>query len=142
MSFQQVEQALRALENYSLAPAVREQAAEYLSRLDEQDEIRQLVDALQNDAFGIRWEAAKMLAHIGRRAVPAVLEALIDPLKVGDLRLRHGAYQVLHENSDYGIRAEASKLLGALHGPSPDLDAMHAANELWIKLRLGQKNHK
>ena len=69
-------QALAILDDYREAAGVREAAIRYLADRATPAVIARLVRALQDDDFGVRWEAANRLAQLGE---PALLEALKGP---------------------------------------------------------------
>lgn len=127
-------QATAWLNNAGEEPANREAAVRYLKDNLVPGAIAGLVQALQDDELGVRWEAALALSQLGDLAVPEVLKALIDPKRVGDPRLRDGAYHVLR-NSQLTMPAGGSAaLLAALKGPAADIATMIEANRLLIQL--------
>ena len=138
MKFESAHQALATLENLSLPRGMREEAARYLSTLDDRYGAEKLVAALQNDHFGVRWEAANLLTRFGMVALPTLLEALTDPYKVADTRLREGVYHVLHYNVDPSVRALTHSLVNALKGQAADIESMREANR--IRILLIKKN--
>ena len=125
-----VGQALEILDDSYENQLLREQAIRYLSYQPSEEIINRLVWALQDDEFAIRWEAATALAQIGKGALPELLKALTDPDRVGDPRLREGAYQVLHhiQNPYYAINI--TRLLQALKGPAADIASMKEAGRI------------
>lgn len=142
MEFQRVEDALRVLEDITLDSAAHEEAVEFLYHMNEDEEIEQLVEALRNDDFGIRWEAADLLSLMGRRAFPAILEGLLDPVKAGDSRFRESIYHILHLNHDVLLKVDAAPLIQALKGPAADLNAMQEAHRLLMKERVRSRYKK
>lgn len=135
MHFNRVDQAIRILEDLSLPATTRDEAAQYLVNLDNEDEIRQLVATLSNDDFGVRYEAAHLLAMMGSKALPALLEALVNPKLVADSRIREGVMHVLRNNHDPQVIRETATLRSAIKGWAPDLYTMREADHLLEKYR-------
>ncbi len=134
MKFQSVHQALRTLENLAISAAQRDEAAQYLYNLDDAHDVDTLVEELDNPDFGMRWEAANVLAKKGKRAFGPLLLLLTDPQRVSNGRLREGAYHVLHYNADSFVRTLAQPLMMAIKGPAADIETMREANRLLIKI--------
>ncbi len=134
MVFQNVAEALRALEDVFAGPSVHQEAIRYLASLDDCDEAESLVQALQSDDPGVRWEAGNLLAKMGEKAIPAVLKALMDPKRVGDPRLRVGVEHMIHRMPDHTILNELSPLVKAINGPSADVETMQEAYRLLKKM--------
>jgi HEAT repeat protein len=122
-------QALEVLENNREEPADREAAVRYLKGNPTPAMIGRLVQALQDDEVGVRWEATVALAQLGETALPSVLMALADPKRVDDPRLREGAYHILH-NGHGAASIDVTDLLDALRGLAPDIAALVEANRL------------
>ncbi len=134
MNFQSVDEALRVLEDMTLGANAHLEAVRYLSSLDECYEAEGLVHALQNDDFGVRWEAGNLLAKMGKPAIPAMMQALLDPKRVADSRLREGMVHILHKLEDHVLKNDAAPLLSALKGPAPEMDTMKQAYLLFRKI--------
>jgi|WetSurMetagenome_2_1015567.scaffolds.fasta_scaffold1076235_2 HEAT repeat protein len=134
MVFQNVEEAIRILEDTSVGVQVHQEAAYFLADWEDYLEAESLVRALQDDDFGTRWKAAILLAWIGQNAIPALLKAMVDPKRVGDLRLRSGVVHAIRSIQDQHLKAEFGPLLKALQGPAPDLAAMQEGNRLLEKI--------
>ena len=130
MDFKSVDDALRALEDFSSGPDIHLAAIRFLATMDECLEARGLVHALQSDDFGVRWEAAEQIVRIWRIAFPLILKALLDPKKVGDSRLREGVIHILHKITDHAFQRDVAPLLKALIGPGADVNAMYEADLL------------
>ena len=126
-------QALAWLNNANEEPAYREAAVRYLKDNLVPGAIARLVQALQDDELGVRWEAALALSQLAELAVPEVLIALVDPKRVGDPRLRAGAYHVLRD-SHLTLPSGTAALLEALKGPAADIATMIEANRLLIQI--------
>ncbi len=130
MTFTTLDNALSVLGEASVKPRVREEAHQFLNNIDPDVKLIQLVEALRSDNFKVQWEAAKLLSEMGRPALNGILRALVDPKKVGDQRLRNGAYHVLHNHTDPFIRQVTAPLLTHLHGSLADLRTMYEADHL------------
>jgi HEAT repeat protein len=120
MIFHSVDEALRALEDLFVGPAVHQEAIRYLGSLDECFEVEGLVKALQSDDPGVRWEAASLLA-------------LKDPKRVGDPRLRESVSHMIHTIDDPELCHELAPLLDALKGPLADMNTMREAHRVLEK---------
>jgi HEAT repeat protein len=130
-----LEAALKLLDNVREEPAHREAAVRYLSNHASPEAIARLVRTLQDDDFGVRWEAALALTQLGEPAVIEVLKALADPRRVDDPRLREGAYHILH-NGQVPATLNVTELLNALRGQAADISSLVEAYHL-----LGQIDH-
>ncbi len=112
---------------------VRWQAAKALSELHDPDTTTDLMNAMEDDDFGVRWLAAQGLIAMG----PACLEILLQGLVscFDSIRIREGARHVLHVLVDRGYADESiEKLLHALRGSGPPSEAAWAAEAAWEKL--------
>jgi HEAT repeat protein len=109
--------ALELLDNNREESSFREAAVHYLTNHSSPAVIVRLVQALQDDDVGVRWVAAMALAQLGEAALPEVLKALTDPVRVGDPRLREGVYHILH-NNQRSVPVPITDLLAALKGPT------------------------
>lgn len=128
-----VMEALQALENVSAGSQKHLEAIRFLNGLDECFEVKNLVKALQNDDFSVRWEAADLLAKIGHSAIPQMLKALMDPERAGDPRLRNGVVRIIHKLEDHLLKKELSPLLAATKSSSADIETMRVAFQLLKK---------
>lgn len=108
------EKAIHALQGQSLGPT----------------EIDALINALSDNAVGVRWAAGVALAARGRSVLPAVLHALIQP--TCNSLLCASVHHILHDNASPELRTEAAELLDALEGPAPDVTAMDVAAQ-WLQ---------
>ncbi len=123
-------QAMKILDDVRGDAAIREAAIRYLVKDPTPRVIARLVQALQDDDFSVRWEAARVLALQGETAVLEVLKALIDPERVGDPRLRECAYHILHNNT-VSVPVSMAELLEALHsGPAADITSLVEADRV------------
>lgn len=78
----------------------RWQAARLLGEIADPKAAPDLVRALEDEEDDVRWLAAEALVRLGREALPALFDALIDPEKPITPWLRQGAHHVLR-----GIRS-------------------------------------
>ncbi len=131
-------QALAVLDNNREEAKRREAAVRYLGDHHTPAVIARLVQALQDDDVGVRWEAATALANQGEPALLEVLKALTDPKRVGDPRLRESAYHILHMNQA-GVPVSIADLLDALKGQAADIASLVEADRVlraWEKYRF------
>lgn len=134
-------QAIEVLSDPSEAQTYREKAIRYLSDLGNEKAIDQLVRALQDDDFGVRWEAAVSLSQLGEKTLPVLLEALTDPERVADPRLREGTYHILHYTRGQHYLVSTTRLMKALKSPAADIATMVEAGRLQRKLAaIGMQN--
>jgi hypothetical protein len=145
-------QALKVLSDIQLENEQREAAIAYISANPTPQGIKQLVTALQDEEFAVRWSASNALSHLGPMAFLEILRALVDP-KLNTLWLREGVYHVLHYSSSLAnipfhlqqeeepnIHIEPQKvvsvreLLKALKGPAADIASMEVASKLLLQL--------
>jgi len=136
MIFRSVDDAIHASEDMAAGKDIHRQAIRYLASLDECFAVEGLVGALQNDDFGVRWEAANLLAKLGKKALPALLRALMDPARASDPRLREGALRIVCTFQDPKIEGTFTPLSDALTGPAADIVSMRAAYRLLHHLGL------
>lgn len=129
-----IERAMEILDDPLEDQMLWEQAIRYISHQPSEKVIKRLVWALQDDEFGIRWEASTTLARLGKKALPELLKALTDPDRVGDPRLREGAYRVLHSNLDPFYAIDITQLLQVLRGPAADIATMEAAGKILAQI--------
>jgi HEAT repeats len=123
-------QAMEILDDVREDAAIREAAIRYLAEDPTPTVIARLVQTLQDDDFSVRWEAARVLALQGEAAVLEVLRALTDPERVGDPRLREGAFHILHNNT-VSVPVPMAELLEALHeGPAADITSLVEADRV------------
>ena len=71
------------------------EAAKALSLIGDPKSVRSLVQALEDNAFSIRWLAAEGLITVGYCSLAPLLEALVN--RSESVRLREGAHHVLHD---------------------------------------------
>ena len=115
---------------------VRWQAAKALSQLHNPDTATDLMNAMEDDDFGVRWLAAEGLIGMGPASLEAVLQGLISCFS--SLRMREGARHVLHALADSGLHDETiERLLHTLQSLAPQDDVAWAAEQAWEKLIAG-----
>ncbi len=138
-------QALEILDDVRADTFRREAAIRYLGMNLTPPALKRLVQALQDDDFSVRWEAASVLGQQGESAVLAVLKALTDPQSVGDPRMRECAYHILHSNFT-ALPVPMNDLLQALHGgPAADIASLieaHRVLRAFEKYRLARAQAK
>ena len=128
MAIESVGQALQVLDQPWAPLAEREAAARYLKKNPDPAAVPRLVRALQDADFGVRWAASEALAQLGAPALEAVLQALADPDRIGDPRLRESAYHMLHLGCQWPV--PVAGLMAGLKGAAPDLAALEEAARL------------
>ena len=132
MEIESEARAYRLLDDVHQAPSVREAAVRYLAKHASPNAIQHMTLALNDDDFGVHWEAAASLAELGMAALPSVLTALTKPDLAASPRMREGAYHVLHYNSAPEIRNYAARLMEALKGSAADITTLVEANR-WLE---------
>ncbi len=126
-------QALEIMDNRLSPVADREAAARFLKKYPEPQAVPRLVQALQDEDFGVRWAASEALSRLGVHALEEVLRVLADPDKVGDPRLRDSAYHMLHLGQKWPVSVKG--LMASLKGPAADLATLEEAAHLLQVLR-------
>jgi HEAT repeat protein len=140
MSYTTIDQAIEVLNDSSKDYREREDAVHFLCEHPSQQAIDHLVRALQDNDFGVRWEAAVSLARLGDDALPELLTALVDPHRVSDPWLREGAYHVLHYNQGSRLSLPVGDLMKALKGSAAAITTMEEASHLLILLEKQRAN--
>jgi HEAT repeat protein len=130
MLFTGMEQAVQILRDRSASERLREDAVRSLGADASAEAITTLVDTLRDNDLGVRWQAAVVLSQLGKRALPYLLSALVDPKRVEDPWLRDGAFHVLRDNVDAGVTMLSRNLRHALKGQAADLRTMREADRL------------
>ncbi|HTP08493.1 MAG TPA: HEAT repeat domain-containing protein [Anaerolineae bacterium] len=133
-------QAMEILDDVREEVTFREAAIRYLAKEPTPAVTARLVQALQDDDFSVRWEAAIAVTQLGVTGVLEVLKALTDPERVGDPRLRDSAYHILHL-SRAAVPVSITDLLGALKGQAADIASLVEANHVlrnWKKYQLAE----
>jgi HEAT repeat protein len=127
--------AYRVLGDVHEASSVREAAVRYLANHATPKAIQRMTLAMNDDDFGVHWEAAASLAALGMPALPTVLTALTKPDLAASPRMREGAYHVLHYSSAPEVRNYAGRLMQALKGSAgsaADISTLVEANR-WLQ---------
>lgn len=127
--------AVKALINEPENPEIREKAIQVLKDHPDEQALQHLVDALEDDRLGVRWEASEALASMGRDGLIALLQALTDPDRVGDILLRNGAYRVLEHINVPGANHLIGELMHAIKGPAADIATLKKAYFILDMLR-------
>jgi HEAT repeat protein len=130
-----VAQAMAVLADEREKAGVRETAVRYLAEHPTPTVITRLVQTLQDDDVGVRWETANVLAQLGEPALLEVLKALTDPKRVDDPHLRESAYHILHINQA-AVPVPTADLLDALRGQVADISSLVEADRVlraWAK---------
>lgn len=129
-------EAIKILDNTELSALKREEAVYRLGRHPDERAIKRLVQALEDNDFGVRWAAAVALSELGRKALLPLLQALTQ--RADDPWLREGVYHVLHYNSDPRVRDETHELRQALKGPAANIASAETAFKLMHELEQRQ----
>ena len=115
----------------------RWQVAKALSQLQDPATAPDLVKALRDDSFGVRWLAAEGLIGMSCDGLEPLLEGLI--CDADSVWLREGAHHVLHAMHDNGLEHEAcaaaEQVLCALEGSEPTVEVPWSAQAALDKLR-------
>ena len=121
-------EAIATLEDLSRSTLDRETAIHFLYEHSSPEAIEALARTLRDDDFGVRWAAAKGLAHAGDAALVPLLREIIS--HGSDRDLREAAHHALSQNVSPQVRAETQDLQKAMKGPSADLATPEAAFKL------------
>lgn len=135
MNYATIDQALEVLNDSTQNYLEREDAVRFLSEHPSRRALKHLVQMLQDNNFGVRWEAAVSLILLGQTALPELLTALTDPQRVGDPRLREGAYHILHYIQGLPLPVPLGDLMKALKGPAAGIATMEAASRVLNQLK-------
>lgn len=107
---------------------IRWHAARGLGELGDLRAIPILAAGLRDQNAAVRWATSGLLARMGSRAVPAILQEISrGPL---DEPARQAAYHALHGMTGHNLPARLEPVLDALHGPGSDLRAPLSAQKL------------
>lgn len=107
---------------------IRWHAARGLGELGDVRALKILVAGLRDENAAVRWATANLLASMGSRAVPAILEEIIrQPL---DEPARQVIFHALHGMSGSVLRQRLAPMIDALHGFGADLLAPQVAQKL------------
>jgi HEAT repeat protein len=125
MNTQSIAQALTVLEDTSQDYRTREQAVHELSGHPTPQTAEWLVQALEDEEFGVRWAAAVALIQMGELALTPLLRALTQ--RPNSIWLREGAHHILYYTGDTRFRQKTAGLLEALKGPAAQLSTAQTA---------------
>ncbi len=131
MKIESEDSAFQLLDNVQESTRVREAAVKYLAEQATPAAIRRVTLALDDDDFGVHWEAAVSLAKLGEGALPELLKALTKPQLASSPRMREGAYHVLHYNVSPVVRSHAARLMAALKGMAAAIPTLTEADH-WL----------
>lgn len=130
-------QARQILDNPNETVAEREAAIYFLGADPTTANLERLVEALEDNDFGVRWAAGATLARAGDAALPPLARALVR--KHDSVWLREGAYHALYYNASGHVSALTVELQKALKGPAAEVATVSAAEHLLIALdRAGE----
>lgn len=140
MVIRTIEEALGVIGEASVDQRTKDEAHLFIKQLEPDTEISQLVEALRSNNFKVQWEAAKILSERGIPALKGILQALVDPRKAGDIRLRENVYHVLHNHKDSAVRQMTAHLLEDLRGSAADLKTLNEAHRLLQRITQQEKS--
>jgi HEAT repeat protein len=138
-------QAYHLLDDVHGPATVREASVRYLAHHPTPRAIQRLALALDDDDFGVHWEATAALTELGAAALPELLRTLANPRLAASPRVREGAYHVLDYNGAPEVHNYAARLKEALKGPAADISTLVEANR-WLEeiesqeRRAGRRN--
>ena len=107
---------------------IRWHAARGLGELGDIRALKILVSGLREENAAVRWATSNLLARMGSRAVPAILEEI--SRKPLDEPSRQAVYHALHSMSGEDLRNRLAPILEALHGLGADLLAPIIAQKM------------
>ncbi|MBI4322541.1 MAG: HEAT repeat domain-containing protein [Chloroflexi bacterium] len=103
----------------------RWEAAKALDEIGDPAAAHDMVRALEDRSFGVRWLAAEGLIGLGRAGMPPLLEALLE--RSSSIWLRQGAHHVLQVLSKHNLPNPLAPVLAALEDVEPAVEVPHAA---------------
>lgn len=109
---------------------IRWHAARGLGELGDSRALKILVCGLRDENAAVRWATAHLLARMGSRAVPAILEEISH--KPLDEPSRQVAFHALHSMAGKNLRNRLAPMIEALHGFGSDLLAPMIAQRMLI----------
>jgi len=121
-------QALALLNDPLLSPYEREKGLQALADDPTAEHITRLLEALEDNQFGIRWSAAALLAEMGDKALVPLLQILIR--QHDSVWLREGAYHICYYSSSATVAAQTQALRRALRGPAAEVATTDEAVQL------------
>jgi HEAT repeat protein len=94
-----------------------------------------LVEALEDERFGVRWLAAEALIALGAEAtLPPLMHALSE--SADSVWLRHGGHHVLRTLARNGLPKTVQPVLAALEDVEPAVECPALALRAWESLRF------
>ncbi len=121
-------EALTLLNDPLLSPYEREKGLQGLADDPTPAHIERLLEALEDNQFGIRWTAAALLAEMGDKALVPLLQLLIR--QHDSVWLREGAYHVCYYSSSATVAKQTQALRKALRGPAAEVATTDEAVKL------------
>jgi HEAT repeat protein len=114
---------------------VRWEAAKALADIVDVRAASELVAALEDSNFGVRWLAAEGLIAIGRDALPSLMKALTK--RSDSAWLREGAHHVLHDLSkgDLDLKDLVAPVIAGLERVEPEVEVLEPANAALDKIK-------
>ncbi len=132
MSDTTVEQTLAVVADTKRSATDREQAIHSLKDSPTPEVIDALINALDDNADGVRWAASSVLIEFGDAALQPLLQALID--RHDSVYLRRGAYRVFHDTKSFKVQQATVGVVKALTGPASESTTTDAAAQAMLKL--------
>ncbi len=121
-------EALTLLNDPLLSPYEREKGLQALADDATPAHIERLLEALEDNQFGIRWSAAALLAEMGDKALVPLLQLLIR--QHDSVWLREGAYHVCYYSNSATVAEQTRALRKALRGPAAEVATTDEAVKL------------
>ncbi|MEZ4865213.1 MAG: HEAT repeat domain-containing protein [Caldilineaceae bacterium] len=125
---QSAEAALYSLNDPTQSVYVREQALRILAQTPTSEHLARMIQALEDEHFGVRWEAAALLAELGEVALRPLLRALV--YQHDSVWLREGAHHICYYSSSPQVREWTQPLQKALRGSAAEVATTDAAAKL------------
>jgi len=115
--------------------SVRWESAKALGDIADPRAAPDLVAALEDGVFDVRWLAGEALINIEEAALEPLLQALVD--RPHSARLQEGAHHVLRVLAEHGFYTIAAPVVRALEGFDPSLGVGPVAYEALQRLHGG-----
>lgn len=107
---------------------MRWEATKALGQIGDPAAMEALINALEDEMFDVRWLAAEGLIKIGNKAIPPLLERLIDQPE--SIWLREGVHHVLHDLNRADLKDTIQPVITALESIDPSLEVVFAAKKV------------
>ena len=127
-------EARQLLNDPTQPSAAREAAVRFLGGDPTPANLERLIQALEDNDFGVRWTAAATLARLGDVALTPLLRTLVQ--KHISVWLREGALHILYYNQSYQVSQRTAELQQMLKGPAAEVAAAAAAARLLQQLQV------